>query len=115
MFKSLSNKITKVFLLEGNEETLKSAVARPFMSLGGHDAYKGIFPKAAALFHSIINNHSFHNINKRAALLTTIVFLSENGWGISRPNDDELFEFTRQAAAHELCDNKVDELNHITK
>ncbi|EHU1601900.1 death-on-curing family protein [Acinetobacter baumannii OIFC0162] len=98
-----------------NEETLKSAVARPFMSVGGQDAYKGIFPKAAALFHSIINNHSFHNGNKRAALLTTIVFLSENGWWISRPNDDELFEFTRQAAAHELCNNRVDELDYITK
>ena len=58
-----------------NEETLKSAVARPFMSVGGSDAYKGIFSKAAALFHSIINNHSFHNGNKRAALLTTDVDL----------------------------------------
>ena len=97
-----------------NMETLKSAIARPFMSVGGEDAYKGIFPKAAALFHSIINNHSFHNGNKRAALLTTIVFLSENGWWISRPNDEELFEFTRMAAAHELCEKREDELNHIT-
>lgn len=97
-----------------NEETLKSAIARPFMSVGGGDAYKGIFTKAAALFHSIINNHSFHNGNKRAALLTTIVFLSENGWWISRPNDEELFEFTRMAAAHELCENREDELVYIT-
>ncbi|MFX6089172.1 type II toxin-antitoxin system death-on-curing family toxin [Acinetobacter baumannii] len=97
-----------------NEETLRSAIARPFMSVGGADAYKGIFPKAAALFHSIINNHSFHNGNKRVALLTTIVFLSENGWWISRPNDDDLFEFTRMAAAHELCDKREDELGAIT-
>lgn len=98
-----------------NEETLHSAIARPFMSVGGQDAYKGIFPKAAALFHSIINNHSFHNGNKRAALLTTIVYLSENGWWISRPNDDELFEFTRQTAAHELCEKREDELLYITE
>lgn len=32
-----------------NEETLRSAIARPFMSVGGNDAYKGIFPKAAAM------------------------------------------------------------------
>lgn len=97
-----------------NEETLRSAVARPFMTVGGEDAYKGIFPKAAALFHSIINNHSFHNGNKRAALLATIVFLSENGWWISRPDDEDLFEFTRMAAAHELCEKREDELLHIT-
>lgn len=96
-----------------NEGTLRSAVARPFASAWGSDAYKGIFPKAAALFHSIINNHSFHNGNKRTALLATIVYLSENGWWISRPNDDELFEFTRMAAAHELCENRDDELNYI--
>lgn len=96
-----------------SEETLKSAVARPFMTVGGEDAYKGVFSKAAALFHSIINNHSFHNGNKRAALLTTIVYLSENGWWISRPNDEELFEFTRMVAAHEICVKREDELNFI--
>ncbi len=85
------------------------------MSVGGADAYKGIFPKAAALFHSIINNHSFHNGNKRAALLTTIVFLYENGWWISRPNDEELFEFTRKTAAHELCHDRNNELTYITE
>ncbi len=63
-----------------SEESLRSAIARPFMSVGGKDAYQGVFLKAAALFHSIINNHSFHNGNKRTALLTTIVFLSDNWW-----------------------------------
>lgn len=96
-----------------SEESLRSAIARPFMSVGGKDAYQGVFLKAAALFHSIINNHSFHNGNKRTALLTTIVFLSDNNWWISRANDDELFEFTRQAAAHELCKNRDDELGII--
>jgi len=96
-----------------NEETLKSAIARPFMTVGGNDAYTGIFLKAAALFHSIINNHSFHNGNKRTALLATIVFLSDNNWWISRANDEELFEFTRQAAAHELCEKREDELSYI--
>lgn len=96
-----------------SEESLRSAIARPFMSVGGKDAYPGIFLKAAALFHSIINNHSFHNGNKRTALLTTIVFLSDNNWWISRANDDELFEFTRQAAAHELCENRDNELSFI--
>ncbi|MCM2531115.1 Fic family protein, partial [Shewanella algae] len=57
-----------------NEDLLKSAVARPFMSAGGTDAYVGVFNKAAALFHSVINNHCFHNGNKRAALLSALVY-----------------------------------------
>ncbi|MGR2836189.1 type II toxin-antitoxin system death-on-curing family toxin [Vibrio vulnificus] len=66
-----------------NEDLLKSAVARPFMSAGGTDAYVGVFNKAAALFHSVINNHCFHNGNKRAALLSALVYLGDNGWWCS--------------------------------
>ncbi|WP_202898916.1 Fic family protein [Kingella kingae] len=29
------------------------------------------------MFHSIINNHPFHNGNKRTALLSTIYYLGE--------------------------------------
>lgn len=97
-----------------NMDLLESAVARPFMSVGGEDAYVGVFNKAAALFHSIINNHCFHNGNKRAALLTTMVYLGENGFWLTIPTDDELFEFTRQAAAHELTQNRDDELSIIS-
>lgn len=97
-----------------NIETLESAVARPFMSVGGQDAYVGVFHKAAALFHSIINNHCFHNGNKRTALLTTIVYLGDEGWWLT-VDDENLFEFTRKAAAHELCDNRNDELDHIAE
>ncbi|MEZ9631528.1 type II toxin-antitoxin system death-on-curing family toxin [Vibrio breoganii] len=96
-----------------NEELLESAVNRPFMSAGGIDAYVGVFNKSAALFHSVINNHCFHNGNKRAALLSTLVFLGENGYVLREPSDDELFEFTRKAAAHELCESRDDELRYI--
>lgn len=97
-----------------NEDLLKSAVARPFMSAGGTDAYVGVFNKAAALFHSVINNHCFHNGNKRAALLSALVYLGDNGWWITIPDDDELFEFTRSAAAHELTAKREDEVSVIS-
>ncbi|MBV7262570.1 type II toxin-antitoxin system death-on-curing family toxin [Photobacterium sp. WH24] len=96
-----------------NEELLESAVTRPFMSAGGNDAYVGVFNKAAALFHSVINNHCFHNGNKRAALLSSLVYLGDNGWWITIPEDEELFEFTRKAAAHELAQDRNDELGII--
>ena len=52
--------------------TIQSAAARPHATVGGNDAYPTPFMKAAALFHSIAGNHSFHNGNKRAALLSTL-------------------------------------------
>lgn len=96
-----------------NKELLDSAVNRPFMTAGGKDAYVGIYNKSAALFHSVINNHCFHNGNKRAALLSTIVFMSDNGYWLTVPTDDEMFEFTRKAAAHELGCARDEELEVI--
>lgn len=98
-----------------NLDLLKSAVARPFMTVGGNDAYQGVYNKAAALFHSIINNHCFHNGNKRAALLSTMVFLGENKLLLNIATDEELFEFTRKAAAHELTEKREDELAFIAE
>ena len=97
-----------------NEGILESSVQRPFMSVGGQDAYQGVFNKGAALFHSLINNHCFHNGNKRAALLSTLSYLGENGYWVTIPTDDEMFEFTRKAAAHELCESREDELATIS-
>ena len=98
-----------------NEGILESSVKRPFMSVGGQDAYKGVFNKGAALFHSLINNHCFHNGNKRAALLATLSYLGENGYWVTVATDEEMFEFTRMAAAHEICENRIDELDYISQ
>ncbi|WP_165311350.1 type II toxin-antitoxin system death-on-curing family toxin [Vibrio ziniensis] len=96
-----------------SEELLESAVCRPLMTAGGKDAYIGVYNKCAALFHSIINNHCFHNGNKRTALLSTIVYMSEHGYWLTIPTDSEMFEFTRKAAAHELGCSRDNELKSI--
>lgn len=59
---------------------LRLAVGRPQMSVGFQDAYKTIFDKAAAMFHSIINNHPFLDGNKRTSLFSAVLFLELNGW-----------------------------------
>lgn len=59
---------------------LSLAVGRPQMSVGFQDAYKSIFDKAAAIFHSVINNHPFFDGNKRTSLFTAVLFLELNGW-----------------------------------
>lgn len=98
-----------------NISTVESAAARPHATAGGTDAYPTPFLKAASLFHSIAGNHSFHNGNKRAALLSTLYYLSEFGYWVDRCNDDEMYEFTRQIAAHEIAANRNDEVPVIAE
>lgn len=86
--------------------TVESAAARPYATVGGSDAYPDAFKKAAALFHSIAGNHSFFNGNKRAALLSTLYFLSEHGYILDGCDDDTMYEFTRQIAAHEITEKR---------
>lgn len=75
---------------------LQSAIGRPQMSVGFHDAYTSIFDKAAALFHSIINNHPFLDGNKRTSLLSAITFLERNKWSVEFKRK-EAVKFTRKA------------------
>lgn len=95
--------------------TIQSAAARPIATAGGNDAYPTPFFKAAALFHSIAGNHSFHNGNKRAALLSTLYYLSEFGYWVDKCDDDEMYEFTRQVAAHEIAADRNDEVSVIAE
>lgn len=95
--------------------TIESAAARPYATAGGNDAYPTPFLKAASLFHSIAGNHSFHNGNKRAALLSTLYFLSEHGYWVDRCDDDEMYEFTRKTAAHEITDDRNNEVPVIAE
>lgn len=96
-----------------NIELLESAVFRPFATAGGQDAYPTVIDKAAALFHGVISNHCFHNGNKRAALLLTMCFLDSNGYWIDKCGDEELFEFTRNTAAHEISPKRSDEIKVV--
>jgi death-on-curing protein len=70
---------------------LDSAVARPRSSAFGADAYRTIALKAAALLHSLTNNHSLVDGNKRLAWLATTVFLDINQ---RRPQLDDDAAFT---------------------
>lgn len=94
---------------------LASAVARPFQSAGGGDAYEDVFEKAAALFHSMIHNHPFHNGNKRTALVAAVVYLDHHGFWLEGCSDDELFEFTRKVASHEITEDKNQETDYIAE
>jgi len=66
---------------------LESAVFRPQSTFSGEDLYPTIFDKAAALIHSLIQNHPFIDGNKRTATASTIVFLINNGYELQVDND----------------------------
>ena len=76
---------------------LGSAVGRPQTTVFGADAYPTVPQKAAALLHSITNNHALVDGNKRLAWLAAVVFLDLNGWDVSL-SDDEAFELVMVAS-----------------
>lgn len=96
----IHNELVKVFEQEGdpispsgkrNDTLLGSAAGRPRTSLGGVEKYASIQAKAAALLHSLVKNHPFHNGNKRTALVAMLVFLTQNNQRVEA-TDQELFD-----------------------
>lgn len=95
-----------------NEGMLHSALTRCSTGLGDDLKYPTVPMAGAALLHSIINNHPFHNGNKRTGLVALLVMLDQNGWRL-HAEDDELFEFLLKIGAHNLvtgfdAENKPD-------
>lgn len=81
---------------------LSSAVFRQFTSGGGVFKYDTIQAIGATLFYGIAMSHSFENGNKRTALVSLLVFLDKNKSLLVNTSEDDLYEFARQVAAHEL-------------
>jgi death-on-curing protein len=76
---------------------LGSAAGRPQTTVFGSDAYPSVPEKAAALLHSITNNHALVDGNKRLAWLAAVVFLDLNGWDVAL-GDDEAFALVMSAS-----------------
>ena len=68
---------------------LEAAVARPQATFGGEDLYEDVAAKAAALAHSVIQNHPFLDGNKRVGAMALEVFLLVNGHAL-RASDADL-------------------------
>lgn len=68
---------------------LESAVAQPEASFGGEELYPDLASKAAALGHSLIQNHPFVDGNKRIGHAAMEVFLLLNGHEIDASVDEQ--------------------------
>ena len=85
-----------------SQHLLESAVFRPQTGLDGVFKYPTIETSAAALLCALINNHPFHNGNKRTALVSSLAFLDQNGLVLTC-SADELFQFVFLIAMHKLA------------
>ena len=83
------------------EDLLESAVERQNAGYGSERKYTSLPATAAALLHSLVQNHPFHNGNKRTALVAMLVVLDRNGV-VLESNQNELFRWMVQVAAHDL-------------
>ncbi len=72
---------------------LGSAAARPQTSVGGEDAYRDVWTKAAALLDSVVNYHALVDGNKRLGWLATAVFLEINWQQVTDIANDAVYDF----------------------
>lgn len=94
---------------------LESAVAQPQSSFGGEFAHDGLFAMAAAYLFHIVGNHAFVDGNKRAGVLSALVFLDVNGVSIDHPSE-ALYELTVGVAEGRIDKSAVAaELERIAK
>ena len=84
-----------------SEHLLGSALYRCHTAIGGELKYPTVETSAAALLHSIILDHPFHNGNKRTGLVSVLVFLDENGFFPDFDQDD-VFKLLLKIAQHRI-------------
>jgi death on curing protein len=95
---------------------LGAAAARPRTTAFGEDAYGDIWSKAAALLHSIVNNHPLVDGNKRLGWLACAVFLDLNGVDAAAASNDDVYELVMHVAATDIeVATIASELRRITK
>jgi death-on-curing protein len=86
-----------------DEGGLLSAIARPFQTFGGDDLYATSFLKAAALLHSLCNNHPFVDGNKRTALVAAAFLLHKEGVELDVPVEEgEVFMLRVAQGEHDV-------------
>jgi death-on-curing protein len=91
-----------------SRELLESAVAAPQATIMGSPLISDPIEIAAAYFFYLCSNHAFVDGNKRVALATCLVFLSENGLLKNETFDiDEWENLTLALAAGVLSRNEV--------
>lgn len=95
---------------------LESCLLAPFQTFGKKPLYEGLIGKAAILFYIMVKNHPFQNGNKRIAVTTLFVFLSNNDKWLKVSNQ-ELYNFAIWVAQSppQFKDEVVSAINKFIK
>ena len=93
-----------------DENLLESAITRPRTSMGEDRKYPSVEMSGAALLHSLIHNHPFHNGNKRTGLVSMLAFLDSNRMLVTC-EQDELFKIVLRIAQHSIVTPTYDNLS----
>ncbi|MCE4025439.1 Fic family protein [Microbacterium sp. Au-Mic1] len=92
-----------------NEDSLASALMRPLSGHGVEPKYPTIEMAAAALVHSLVHNHPFHNGNKRTAVVSLLVFLDRhNQWLRDSVDKDAIFKWMLEVTNHQILPKGFD-------
>ena len=89
-----------------DQNLLLSAIAQPFSSFDGKYLHKTINEKAAAYLYHICQNHPFIDGNKRAAVVSALMFLALNNQSIDY-NEVEIENLTREVAEGKIKKKKI--------
>ncbi len=84
-------------------DMLESACHRPHTGAHADPKYPTVEMAAAALVHSLVHNHPFHNGNKRSALVAMMVFLDRNNhWLRDTVHQADLYLWILEVARHRV-------------
>ncbi|MDR2075557.1 MAG: type II toxin-antitoxin system death-on-curing family toxin [Desulfovibrio sp.] len=89
-----------------DRKLLESAVAAPFASWGGQNAYSSVEAQAARLAFGLVQNHPFNDGNKRIGILAMLSFLELNHIELSCA-DAELVALGLSMANGSMTDKEV--------
>jgi death on curing protein len=78
---------------------LDAALNRPKAVAFGHEAYRGLHEKAAALLDSLVRNHALIDGNKRLGWVATRLFYIFNGLDLRAPSPEEGERFVLSVVA----------------
>lgn len=89
-----------------DERLLDSALKSPFQTFEEEELYPTVQKKAACLCFGLINNHAFHDGNKRIGILAMMTFMELNGMEIFCTNE-ELIELGIGIASGKIAQEQI--------
>ena len=89
-----------------DEGLLDSALHAPFQSFGGYEFFPTVTDKAVRLCTGLVQNHPFHDGNKRIAAMALLTTLDLNHVQL-RTNSKELSDVILKLAADEINDEDL--------